>query len=200
MVRLPLLRARSVQPRSAGSSFARLLTSDRQAVRWTPHAKGTTSHHVRVNHRRADILVPQQLLHRADVRPALEGASQSCGEIHDTKPASRCLPALPPPRQPSAPPTRAADTGSAAPTADPGRYEPPRTQTATATRRPRSGTSVPAHPAESPARNRPPDRVGADAGHRPSAQVCWQSWHSGLTPSRQRGLRSIGKIGGDVPT
>jgi hypothetical protein len=72
MVRLPLLRARSVQPRSAGSSFARLLTSDRQAVRWTPHAKGTTSHHVRVNHRRADILVPQQLLHRADVRPAFQ--------------------------------------------------------------------------------------------------------------------------------
>jgi hypothetical protein len=72
MVRLPLLRARSVQPRSAGSSFARLLTSDRQAVRWTPHAKGTTSHHVRVNHRRADILVPQQLLLRADVRPAFQ--------------------------------------------------------------------------------------------------------------------------------
>jgi hypothetical protein len=42
------------------------------AVDGTAHAERTTFEHVRVHHRRADICVPQQLLHRPKVIAVLE--------------------------------------------------------------------------------------------------------------------------------
>ena len=43
-----------------------------EAVDGATHAERTTLEHVRVHHRRADVRVAEQLLHRPDVVPILE--------------------------------------------------------------------------------------------------------------------------------
>ena len=43
-----------------------------EAIDRAAHAKRATMKHVRVDHRRADVRVPEQLLHGSDVVPILE--------------------------------------------------------------------------------------------------------------------------------
>jgi hypothetical protein len=43
-----------------------------EPVERAPHAQPATVQHVRVDHRRADVRVPQQLLHRPDVIAGLQ--------------------------------------------------------------------------------------------------------------------------------
>jgi hypothetical protein len=68
-----------VQLRTAAAlNTAQNLAANRsQPVGWASYAKATPVQDVRIDHRRAYIGMPQQLLHRADVIPALQ---QVCGE------------------------------------------------------------------------------------------------------------------------
>jgi len=68
-----------VQLRTAAAlNTAQNLAANRsQPVGWASYAKATPVQDVRINHRRAYIGMPQQLLHRADVIPGLQ---QVCGE------------------------------------------------------------------------------------------------------------------------
>src|SRR3989338_5361282 len=150
-----------------------------EPIRRASHRRRPAIQYVRIDHRRADIAVTEQLLNRADVVPVLEkvrGKKVSKRVRTDTL------------RHP--PPPRAGEGEPVPPSADLDRSATQETRTATPSRWPRVDTFGQARQGAPLARRPPADRPRAPAAHRPDACAADRprrpaAWSSGLSvPSR----------------